>query len=114
MPSDAATLRIVPGAEKPSDPFEASRQHPANLDRGFTVRDLTVRWRVGEGKILEFVRTGELVGINLALHMGARPQWRFTREAVETFEQRRSSTPTPNPRRRRRRPNADEIDYFPD
>jgi hypothetical protein len=59
------------------------------------------------------LRSGELVGVNVAADPAARPMWRFSAEAVEAFERRRSSAPTPKPARRRRR-QTNEVDYFPD
>jgi hypothetical protein len=79
---------------------------------GFTVADLAKRWRIGEGKIHGFLRRGELIGVNLATHLSARPQWRITPEAVEQFERRRSSAPPPRPPRRRKQPLV--IDFYPD
>ncbi len=80
---------------------------------GFSVRDLRARWKIGWGKIKSFMHSGELVGVNVASDISGRPQWRFSREAVEKFERRRSSAPAPKPTRRRRQPTV-EIDFFPD
>jgi hypothetical protein len=78
---------------------------------GYTVADLCRRWRVGADKVRAFLRRGELVGVNVASRLSAKPQWRITPESVERFEQRRTSAPmTPAPRRRRRA----ERDYYPD
>jgi hypothetical protein len=78
---------------------------------GWTVRGLARRWLVSPDKIRAFLRRGELVGVNVATNVSARPQWRITRESVERFEQRRSSAPPPRPARRRKRPTL--IDYYP-
>jgi len=80
--------------------------------QGFSVADLCRRWKVGPDKVRAFLRRGELVGINLATNLSARPQWRITPESVERFERRRSSAPVPKPNRRRRR--VEEIDFYPD
>jgi hypothetical protein len=82
-----------------------------SIEAGFTVADLCRRWRVGPDKIHGFLRRGELVGVNLATSLSAKPQWRITREAVEEFEKRRSSQPLPKPQRRRRQKPG--IDFFP-
>jgi len=92
----------------------AKPTHSQNGDtalHGYTVADLCQRWRVGPDKIHGFLRRGELVGVNVATHLSARPQWRVSREAVEAFERRRSSAPPPKPPRRRR---MQMVDYFPD
>jgi hypothetical protein len=80
--------------------------------QGYSVDDLCRRWKVGADKIRTFLRRGELVGVNVATNLSARPQWRITRESVELFERRRSSAPPPKPPRRRRQ--MDDIDFFPD
>jgi hypothetical protein len=78
---------------------------------GFSVADLCRRWKVGPDKIRAFLHRGELVGVNLAANLSARPQWRITRESVELFERRRTSAPPPKPPRRRK---PTLVDYYPD
>jgi hypothetical protein len=80
--------------------------------RGYSVTDLCLRWKVGPDKVRAFLRRGELVGVNLATNLSARPQWRITPESVVLFERRRSSTPPAKPARRHRR--RQEIDFYPD
>ena len=63
--------------------------------QGYSVADLCLRWKVGADKIRTFLHRGELVGVNVATNLSARPQWRITRESVELFEQRRCSAPPP-------------------
>jgi hypothetical protein len=79
---------------------------------GYTVAGLCRRWRCGPDKIRGFLRRGELVGVNVATSLSAKPQWRITPESVGRFEQRRSSAPPPRPAKRRKRTNA--VDYYPD
>lgn len=79
---------------------------------GYTVADLARRWRIGEDKVRAFLRRGELIGVNLAANLSARPQWRITPESVELFERRRTSAPPPRPPRRKRQPPG-WVDYFP-
>ncbi len=78
---------------------------------GYTVADLARRWKVGPDKIRAFVLRGELVAINVATNLSAKPQWRIAPEEVERFERRRSSAPPPKVPARRRKPPA--IDYYP-
>lgn len=84
----------------------------AGAPQGFSVADLCLRWKIGADKIRSFLRRGELVGVNLASNLSAKPQWRITRESVEAFERRRSSAPPPKLIRRRRR--LAKVDYYPD
>jgi hypothetical protein len=93
--------------ELPLD-IEGLRARP---EAGLSVADLCRRWKVGPDKIHGFLRRGELIGVNLASSLSAKPQWRITPESVEEFERRRSSKPLPKPTPRRRSHAA--IDYFP-
>src|SRR5262249_52146932 len=87
-------------------------QNGAAALHGYTVADLSKRWRIGEDKVRIFLRKGELVGVNLATNLSGRPQWRITPESVEQFERRRSSAPPPRPPRRRTQPSV--TDFSPD
>ena len=77
---------------------------------GYTVSDLARRWRIGPEKVRAFLARGELVGVNVAMSLVGRPQWRITRESVEQFEKRRSSAPQPKPTRRHKQTNG--VDYY--
>jgi hypothetical protein len=79
--------------------------------RGFSLADLATRWRVGQDKLRAWLAKGELVGVNVATNLAARPQWRISPEEVQRFERRRSSAPTPKPTRRRRPTHIH--DYYP-
>jgi hypothetical protein len=79
---------------------------------GYSVRDLSLRWRVGPDKVRAFIRSGELVAVNVAAHLSSKPQWRVTPESVQAFECRRTSAPPPKLARRKRR--SAYVDYFPD
>lgn len=86
---------------------------PAELSlAGYTVADLCRRWKIGPDKIRLFLRRGELVGVNVASNVSARPQWRITAESVARFEQRRSSIPLPVLAKRRKR--TTQVDYYAD
>jgi hypothetical protein len=91
---------------------DATPPGPDAPGRGFTVRDLARRWRVGEDKVRGFLARGELVGLNVAAHLAGKPQWRITFESVALFERRRTSAPPPKPPRRRKR--SPMVDYYPD
>jgi hypothetical protein len=102
-------LRIVPDSAISPDRL---LDRPEVGRGGFSVADLCRRWKAGAGKIHGFIHRGELIAINIATNLSARPQWRITRESVESFERRRSSAPPPKPARRCRRPAV--IDFYPD
>jgi hypothetical protein len=88
-----------------------ARQPDAAATRGLSVADLSRRWKVGADKVRAFLRRSELIGINVATNLSARPQWRITRESVYFVERRRSSAPPPK-LPRRRKPTV--VDYYPD
>jgi hypothetical protein len=95
----------------------ASEQPPKEVDSncqaGFSVADLCRRWKIGPDKVHGFIRRGELLAVNVATNLSARPQWRVTSEAVAQFERRRSSEPPSQPRRRRHRRSC-QVDFYPD
>ncbi|MDM8006089.1 MAG: hypothetical protein QUV05_08090 [Phycisphaerae bacterium] len=75
---------------------------------------LARRYGCHVGKILSFIRSGELAALNLAIKRTGRPRWRITPEAIADFEAGRKAVP-PAPRpRRQRRPKLDSnvTEYF--
>jgi len=109
-PKQHRRSRIVADHALPAIAPEA-RGDPARFTKsGFSVSDLCRRWKVGPDKIRGFLRRGELIGINLATNLSARPQWRITPESVDLFERRRSSGPAPKRLRKRKPP---LVDYYP-
>jgi hypothetical protein len=79
---------------------------------GYTVADLTTRWRVGSDKIHRWIRGGQLKAINTAGVLCGRPRWIILPEAVAEFERGRTSAPAPKRTKRTKRTN--EVDYYPD
>jgi hypothetical protein len=53
--------------------------------------------------ILDRIRSGELVAIDMAKPGSKRPRYRIHRSEAVAFEQRRTAGPTPKPQRRRKR-----------
>jgi hypothetical protein len=79
----------------------------------FTVRELSERFRVNQTKVLSWLRSGELIGVNVAASTISRPNWRITAEAVAMFEKSRSSVPLPKVERRRvTRTASGFVEYF--
>jgi hypothetical protein len=79
----------------------------------FTPPELARRWGISPDKVVSWLRSGELRGINLALRAGPgkRARWRISLAEVEAFEQRRGATPTPR-RTRRTKEQAEVIPFF--
>jgi transposase len=79
---------------------------------GLTVREVAGRYRVGVGRVLGWIRRGELRAINRRDARCGRPSWVIPPEALAAFERgRQAATPTPKPVRRKK---TCAIDYYPD
>ena len=80
--------------------------------RGYTVAELTKLLRVGQWKILMWIRNGELSALNVAA--SGKPRFVILPRDLEAFqERRRVPTPAAKPARRRRR-TVGQIDFYPD
>ncbi len=105
-----AELPILPLGPTATDGIEASRRRS---DAGLTVRDVALRYRVGEDKVRGWIRRGELRAVNTAENFCGKPRWVVPPEALIEFEKKRAGGPPPKPPRRRRRTEV-EIDFYPD
>jgi len=82
-------------------------------ERAHTVKDLCERYGVGEHTILNWIRSGELRGINVGRRPGAKkPRWRVTQEAIASFELLRTHNPPPPRARRRKRSTDTTISFY--
>jgi len=87
---------------------------PDPLPRGLTTVEFARQWRVSPGKVLAWIRRGELAAVNTARRNG-RPRYIILPHHAAEFERRlRAVTETPTPQPRRRRRTTGLIDYFPD
>lgn len=76
-----------------------------------TVTDLMRRWKCSHSHVLNLIRTGALVAIDIST--GKRSRYVVTSEALEDFEQRRTVTPpAPTPKRRPKVRRGDVIEFF--
>ena len=58
----------------------------------YTVRDVCDRFGVHEQSVLQWIRSGELVAVNVGREPGKqKPRWRITAEALADFEDKRKS-----------------------
>jgi excisionase family DNA binding protein len=80
---------------------------------GLTPQRVADYLRVSRGRVLSWIRSGELGALNLAATRIGRPRYRILPEHLAAFAaaHRVGAAPKVPPRRRRSR---DEIDYFPD
>jgi excisionase family DNA binding protein len=80
--------------------------------RGLTCRELARLLRVSRGRILAWIRTGELPALDVSPRGSARPRYIVTPHALAEWERsRRASQPAPPPKRHRR---AAVKDFYPD
>ncbi len=80
-----------------------------------TVPELAESLGCDQAKILHWLHTGQLVGVNIAENPRGRPRWRIPRESWEAFIAARSDQPAPAPhphRQRRRRRDERIIEFF--
>ncbi len=67
------------------------------------------------GKVLAWIRRGELTAVNVAQAVGGRPRWRIRRADLEDFLLRRQCQPKVKPVRKRnlrRTEGAEVVHYF--
>jgi hypothetical protein len=80
--------------------------------RGYTVREVSRRYRVSPARVRAWIAAGDLGAVNVAAVLCGRPRLTVTPESLAAFEARRQVVPTTKPaRRQRRRPWKD---YYPD
>jgi excisionase family DNA binding protein len=79
--------------------------------RGYTTSDAARLLRVSEDKIRQWLRSGELQGINTAGPRANKPRFVILPEAIQQFAAARSAA-TPKTTQRKRR--LVKVDYFPD
>jgi hypothetical protein len=80
--------------------------------RGLTVTDVARRYRVGEEKVRGWIKRGELVAVNTADAMCAKPRWVVPPEALARFERGRQAAQPKLTKRRKQLQGV--IDFFPD
>lgn len=78
-----------------------------------TPSEVASLWGVSVGKIMTWIRNGELRAINVATRLGGRPRYRIDIADLTDFENRRAYQPNiPVPRRPRKRKDAYVFKYF--
>lgn len=70
---------------------------------GYSVANVSKRYGVGQHTVHTWIANGDLRAIDISRRDGGKPKWHITDEALEAFEQRRSSVqPAKRPRPRLR------------
>lgn len=81
-------------------------------DRALTPNELAARYGVGVHKVLRWIKSGELVAVNVASDLRKRPQWVITADALRMFEKGRQSQSTPRAERRRKKSKEGVIEFY--
>jgi excisionase family DNA binding protein len=77
-----------------------------------TPPEIARRYRVKPSKVVRWIKSGELVGVDVADRGSKRPRFRVSPEALEKFLAARSTRKPEQVARRRRTPEP-LVDYFP-
>lgn len=73
--------------------------------------DVARRYGVDPGKVLGWIRRGELRAVNVVATVGSRPRFRISPADLAAFEARRAAGPQPKVARKRR-PKQPGIEEF--
>jgi hypothetical protein len=84
------------------------------MERGYTVREVARRYRIGREKVMGLIRRGELRAVNIMTSVSGKPRYVITPEALRDFEERHSAAVPMRPNRRRTRRIPDYCSGLPD
>jgi len=74
--------------------------------------ELAKRYGCKPSRVIAWIRSGELVALNLASPGCARPRYRITPEAITAFEQAKSTAPPPPKKSKRYRSPVTVREFF--
>ena len=77
-----------------------------------TPPQLAALWGVDAGKIIGWIRSGELPAIDASTRRNQRPRYLIDRAAIEAFERSRAVVPPPSPAPRRKRAASGIVEFF--
>ncbi|MDZ4784054.1 MAG: helix-turn-helix domain-containing protein [Planctomycetia bacterium] len=80
--------------------------------RKFTPPEVARLFGVEPGKIIAWIRTGELRAINGATKRGQRPRYLIDVADIEAFERSRQVIPVPAASPRRKRSTENVVEFF--
>jgi hypothetical protein len=95
-----------------TDQKNCGKLTPPELARLLTPPQLARQLGVSPEKVIGWINRGDLRGLNLAKHLGGRPRYRITPEAVQEFLRSREVTPVPKSPRRTKRPDGDWVEFY--
>jgi hypothetical protein len=79
---------------------------PDETERMYKPKELQARWRCGDGKVREFIQTGQLKAFNLATASSRIPRYLIPEWAVIEFEAARMTAPRSTVCRLRKKPST--------
>lgn len=98
--------RTVTGSPK-------NRAPGAEANRMLTPPEVARLWRIRHGKVLTWIRSGELRAINVTTKPDGRPKYRIDPDDLKAFADRRVAVTSPRiPRRRKRVQAQPEEEFF--
>lgn len=86
----------------------------ADSNRAWTVTQVAERYFVKTDIVLAWIKSGDLVAIDVSRNRKTLPRWRITTSALQAFEESRASVkPLKRTKRRPRESNdPDFVEYF--
>jgi excisionase family DNA binding protein len=85
---------------------------PTGTATWFTPPEIAERLRVEPAKVIAWLRSGELEGVNIASRDSRRPRYRISEKALAEFLERRSAARPARAPRRRKNAVANVTRYF--
>jgi excisionase family DNA binding protein len=97
-------------------PEVAQPNGQADPAHGMTVGQVAKYLRIGEDRVRQMIKSGELGALNTAYERGAKPRYVVLPRHLRDWEQQHEVSPEPRqaPRRRRTVMRAGKKDRFPD
>lgn len=80
--------------------------------RGYTTGDVAALLRVGQDKIVNWIRRGDLRAVNVSSALTGRPRYIVLPDHLEEFLRCRSAAEPPKPPRSSRRKQLGYVEYF--
>jgi hypothetical protein len=94
------------------EPQEQTSKSEDKAPKFFTPPQLAEEFGVDADKILGWIRSGQLVAVDMVATQGGRPRYRISAEEAQAFQKRRSSAPPPKSPPRTKPPKDDDTIKF--
>ncbi len=104
--------RAESGSAEDEESQEQTSKSEDKAPKFFTPPQLAEEFGVDADKILGWIRSGQLIAINMVATTGGRPRYRISAEEAEAFLKRRGSAPPPQSSPRTKPPKDDDTIKF--